>query len=243
MMKMKALLASAALATLASGVATEANANANAYLFGYTYPPYQTGYVALIINGSTTVYADTTGWYDFTGMHSATNPDYIVGNCSISNCGGGAAYNDFFTFNLGGISAGSITSVTLSAWNPLSPPYLGYQGPPNTYTLYDVSTPIDTLNMSNSGAVAIYDDLGSGVSYGSVGVSTADNGTQVLVSFDLAGITAANLAAGGEFAIGGSLGVYNPAPEPSTWALMALGFAGLAFAGYRTSRKAAALPA
>jgi PEP-CTERM motif len=27
------------------------------------------------------------------------------------------------------------------------------------------------------------------------------------------------------------------APEPSTWAMMALGFAGLAFAGYRRSRK------
>jgi PEP-CTERM motif len=29
-------------------------------------------------------------------------------------------------------------------------------------------------------------------------------------------------------------------PEPSTWAMMALGFAGLAFAGYRRSRKPAA---
>jgi hypothetical protein len=26
-------------------------------------------------------------------------------------------------------------------------------------------------------------------------------------------------------------------PEPSTWAMMLLGFAGLGFAGYRTSRK------
>jgi hypothetical protein len=31
------------------------------------------------------------------------------------------------------------------------------------------------------------------------------------------------------------------APEASTWAMMVLGFAGLAFAGYRTSRKAAAI--
>ena len=28
-------------------------------------------------------------------------------------------------------------------------------------------------------------------------------------------------------------------PEPSTWAMMLLGFAGLGFAGYRASRKAA----
>ena len=31
-------------------------------------------------------------------------------------------------------------------------------------------------------------------------------------------------------------------PEPSTWAMMLLGFAGLGFVGYRTSRRAAAAP-
>jgi hypothetical protein len=33
------------------------------------------------------------------------------------------------------------------------------------------------------------------------------------------------------------------APEPSTWAMMVLGFAGLGFAGYRKSRKAVAVAA
>jgi hypothetical protein len=32
-------------------------------------------------------------------------------------------------------------------------------------------------------------------------------------------------------------------PEPSTWAMMILGFAGLGFAGYRKSRKAVAIAA
>jgi hypothetical protein len=32
-------------------------------------------------------------------------------------------------------------------------------------------------------------------------------------------------------------------PEPSTWAMLLAGFAGLGFAGYRSSRKSAALPA
>ena len=35
--------------------------------------------------------------------------------------------------------------------------------------------------------------------------------------------------------------LYSPVPEPSTWAMMLLGFAGLGFAGYRASRKTAAL--
>ena len=30
-----------------------------------------------------------------------------------------------------------------------------------------------------------------------------------------------------------------PAPEPSTWAMMLVGFAGLGFAGWRTRRRAA----
>ena len=33
------------------------------------------------------------------------------------------------------------------------------------------------------------------------------------------------------------------APEPASWALMLVGFASLALAGYRASRKIAALPA
>ena len=37
-------------------------------------------------------------------------------------------------------------------------------------------------------------------------------------------------------------GVAASTPEPSTWAMMILGFAGLGFAGYRKSRKAAASP-
>jgi hypothetical protein len=32
-------------------------------------------------------------------------------------------------------------------------------------------------------------------------------------------------------------------PEPSTWAMMVLGFAGLGFAGYRKAGKPAAIPA
>jgi hypothetical protein len=36
-------------------------------------------------------------------------------------------------------------------------------------------------------------------------------------------------------------GLVFAAPEPSTWAMMVLGFAGLGFAGYRASRKAAAI--
>jgi hypothetical protein len=35
----------------------------------------------------------------------------------------------------------------------------------------------------------------------------------------------------------------SPVPEPSTWAMMLIGFGGIGYAGYRTSRKSAALAA
>jgi hypothetical protein len=38
--------------------------------------------------------------------------------------------------------------------------------------------------------------------------------------------------------VGGMTGTLTPVPEPSTWAMMLLGFAGLGFAGYRKARSA-----
>jgi hypothetical protein len=47
--------------------------------------------------------------------------------------------------------------------------------------------------------------------------------------------------AGSSFKFSPLVGAPTPTPEPSTWAMMLLGFAGLGFAGYRTSRRTAAL--
>jgi len=47
----------------------------------------------------------------------------------------------------------------------------------------------------------------------------------------------------GEFAFGNYLALSPVVPEPSTWTMMLLGFAGLGFAGYRASRKRAKVAA
>jgi len=222
-MKLKSILLGAAFAALGLAATTGASANANAYLFGYTYSPYVYGPQELIINGSTVVQAELTGWYDLTGSHSAGNPDYIVGNCSIGTCGGAGAYNDFFTFDLSNVS-GPITSAVLSAGNPS----IGYSGASSaTYSLYDVTTAVATVESSNSGATAIYNDLGSGVFYGSVGVGPFDNGANVVVTLDANALAALTAAEGGKFAIGGTLGTYTAAPEPAAWVIMLLGLGGV----------------
>jgi hypothetical protein len=232
------LLGAVAAAGLILGATSAAHADADAYLFAYTYSPYVYGPQELIINGSTTIQAYATGWYDYTGSHDSANPDYIVGNCSLGSCGGDASYNDFFTFDLSGVS-GPITSATLSLGNPS----VGYSGASTaTFTTYDVSTPIDSVTASQSGAVSIYNDLGSGTSYGAVGVGPFDNNGQVDIVFNSAGLTALSAAEGGEFAVGGSLGVFSGGvPEPATWATMLLGMGLMGAVFRRRPREARAV--
>jgi len=51
-------------------------------------------------------------------------------------------------------------------------------------------------------------------------------------------LTSASDDTANDFAIG-AVSLETAVPEPSTWAMMLLGFAGLGFAGYRASRRTA----
>jgi hypothetical protein len=52
-----------------------------------------------------------------------------------------------------------------------------------------------------------------------------------------------NLVADGSGGFGFDFAVGGAVPEPSTWAMMLVGFAGLGFAGYRRARRAMSAPA
>ena len=77
----------------------------------------------------------------------------------------------FFTFTVS--SYGSISSATLrlrfdatkGALIALGGPYLGTD-PSETFTLYDVSTPLGSLS-AGTGGVAAFNDLGTGTVFGS----------------------------------------------------------------------------
>jgi large repetitive protein len=190
----------------------------NSYMFGFT--PF--GSQTLSLNGGAIVLqAINTGWYDNTGFHGSSNPNYIVGNCAVSGCNGtDGEFNDYFVFDLSSVGI-PITSASLSIGNSTT----GFGGAPATYTNWDVSTGIATLEASQSGATGIWSDLASGVNYASTGVGSADNGTQVFIALDAAAIAAINADVGGQWAVGGTLS--SAVPEPSTWAMMLLGLAGL----------------
>jgi hypothetical protein len=84
-------------------------------------------------------------------------------------------------------------------------------GPVNNYSAYDNFI---TFDFDYANANHIVFDIGSNI------LSATNGGNNVSYADPL---------------VSGTITVV---PEPSTWAMLALGFAGLCFAGYRTSRKA-----
>jgi hypothetical protein len=231
------LLAAGACAAALAAAATPAAAIDN-YLFGFS----PSGVQQLVLNGGAiTLDAVDTGWISSTGNHDPNNQNYIVGDCST--CSPNSAFNDYFNFDLSNVSV-EITSAVLSVGNGN-----GYAaGPLSTWSLFDVTSPLSSLDLArpqnDTGGIAIFNDLQSGVLYGSRSITNVVQNSQVNADLNLAAITALNGARGGQFAIGGTLRPGNEipggaVPEPASWALMILGF-GAAGSVLRRRRMAAA---
>jgi large repetitive protein len=147
------------------------------------------------------------GWYNETGFHDPINSNYVVGDTRGPDGSGCATCtNDernFFVFDLAGV-----TEPIVSAKLALNVPNFGYASPDlsENYELYDVVTPISTLVAGGAGNIATWDDLGSGVIYGSRTMTAADAGTGRIVEIVLnSSVIDAMNSTGGLFAFGGSL--------------------------------------
>ncbi|MFN7934134.1 MAG: BACON domain-containing protein [Bryobacteraceae bacterium] len=145
---------------------------------------------------TTTIPATSFGFYHGNGTFtSGTN--HAVGYYTGAPPG---ELRNFFTFNLTGL-AGKITAAKLRAFNPAT----GFSSPDasETYSLFDVSTTLNTL-ITLAGGTAAFNDLGSGTQLGSVSVSASANGTVVEVNLNAAGIAYLN-SVNGTIAIGGAI--------------------------------------
>jgi hypothetical protein len=200
------------------------------FVFGFSGGLVQT----LTLDGSRSLSAIHQGWYNELGFHAPSNPNYIAGICC------GSDHHNFFVFALPPRSS-PIASATLNLFEPIGisiDPGFGYSSPnpTETYRLFDVSTSTSDL-VNGVVSPAIFADLGSGVSFGSVVTSLNDNGTTIPIPLNSAGIAALNLARGGEFALGGAVDL-NPVPEPATLLLVGTSVAGVGLARWWKRRRA-----
>lgn len=171
------------------------------------------GDVQLILNGTITINASNSGWYtDSNTNNQPGGSNYITGLCS--NCGG-PIFRDFFAFTL----PFSIT-VTTASLNVNTYVYDSVN-PTETLSLFDVSTSLSSL-LAGTGGIAAYNDLGSGVLYGSRVYTAADQNLFRSITLSAAAVTAIQQSLGGSFVMGGALGAAS-IPEPSTWGLLAGG--------------------
>jgi hypothetical protein len=139
------------------------------------------------------------GWYDDTGFHNPSNPNYLAGTDYTFAL---HEYRNFFVFDLSAFN-GHVATATLRLTNPHA---LSFDSS-ETFALFDVSTSVAALT-GGTGGLAAFADLGSGTSYGSVDVDYPNGSSQtnpVDVSLNAAGLAYLNANLGGIVAFGGAL--------------------------------------
>jgi hypothetical protein len=142
------------------------------------------------------------GWYMDQGYtEGLTNPNYGAGECTRDPCGlfDYAEYRNYFIFELGSIDR-VITSATLWLWLPED----GFVSPTGseTYGLFDVDTAPDLLGRHSD--VGIFDDFGTGRSYGTYIVTETDEHTLIQIQLNAVALADLNTTAG-LFAFGGAV--------------------------------------
>ena len=150
-------------------------------------------------SNAATVESFDNGWYQNNGFTAGVSNIYVGWNPNT-----GATYRNWLAFDLAGLAGQNITGATLTFYGGNG--IYNSTDPSETLGLFDYTGSINALIGNQSGA-GIYNDLGSGVNYGTTNVSGPLQ--QFSVTLTQAAIAALNAAANNSsdhrFVIGGAL--------------------------------------
>jgi PEP-CTERM motif len=190
------------------------------WLFGFSSG---VGAQQLVINGTLifdtsdspiTIGVDNQGWWSAGQDNIDGNANYFVGVSS-----GDIDHRNFFSFDVSSLDVPATSAYLSLPRFETSPSF------PIEYTLWDVATPASTLNVNNGVNLGIYDDLGTGIAYGSVLVNDLRTPDPLIVRLNASALEAIN-STDKYFSVGGSVG--EVVPEPGTLLLVSGGLLGLA---------------
>jgi hypothetical protein len=147
-----------------------------------------------------TVDATETGWYNSTGTATSASPAQYPHQNYAAGLSAGFVYRDFFVFDLSSLPSGTISSATLSIYNPSKATGGlgdGFRSPRSSesFQVGSVSTPVGTLAVG-AGGVGVFNDFAAGTLWGTRLVSSNDNGTFVQFGLNASFNSAAGLALG-----------------------------------------------
>lgn len=131
------------------------------------------------------------GWWDDNGNHTASNNNTFTG--ALSN---GKILNSYFIFDLS-----AVTGVVEYAMLRIEVERYFSTDLLEDLSIWDVGTDPVTLEADGTGNVAVFDDLQSGLTYGSFTVFAADEGKVLVIALNFQAVADLD-AATGKFAIG-----------------------------------------
>jgi len=155
-----------------------------------------------------TLTAVNRGYYSDGSFLAPGSGNYLVGDFYFANSD---EVRNFFVYNLASVTD-AVTAATLHLYNPsaLDPRPLtgdGYRSPDpsETYTVFDVTTPVGELTGGTGSPASTFADLGSGTVLGSVIATAASNGTFIDIALNSSGLAYLNAHLGSLVAFGGAL--------------------------------------
>jgi FIMAH domain-containing protein len=180
------------------------------------------GQTTLVFNTSDSrfdVNVNNQGWWSTNFANAGTNNDnHFTGEDVNLN----SLFRSFFTFDLSTLVNRTVLSATLelTRYTYVSP------DPTETIEFFDVSTDAATVNNNVGIDAAIYEDLGTGVSYGAFVVNsyTPSEADTLTFTLNAAALDDIQAASGGFFSVGGALqsivaggsneGIFSSSGEP-----------------------------